>query len=137
MRSAFISIAKYSRTDFLPFGRSIPNVLIYLLLVFAGYMYFVPSTQANTSASNSGLLISAPQLGSDAVTITATNSSDKSISFSAKISYTYESFTGDRVSGSKTVSATLTPGQSDASAGTISERRIQVEKVTIFSISSF
>jgi hypothetical protein len=107
------------------------------ILLVSSLMLFAPSSRANTSATNSGLLVSAPQLGSDTVTIMATNSSDKSISFSAKISYTYESFSGDRVSGNKTVSETLVAGQSDAAAGTISERRIQVDKVTIFSVSSF
>jgi hypothetical protein len=79
------------------------------------------------------LLISAPRLGSDSVTITATNTSEKNITFTAKISYTYQSLTGDRISNIKTVSETLAAGQTDAAVGTISERQIQVDKVTIVS----
>ncbi len=98
---------------------------------------FIQSAVANTSATNSGLLISAPQASSDTVTIVATNTSDNSISFSARIHYTYESLSGNRVDGVKTVSETISAGQSDACAATITERHIQVDKVTIFSISSF
>jgi hypothetical protein len=108
-----------------------------LLFVLSVLTFFIQSAVANTSATNSGLLISAPQTSSDSITITATNTSDKSISFSARIYYTYESLSGNRVDAIKTVSETIGAGQSDASAGTLTERRIQVNKVTIFSVSSF
>jgi hypothetical protein len=102
------------------------------LVLVGGWLYgSYQHALANPSASQEGLLIRSKQDGTDRVTFEAVNSSNLSVRFSYKVSYTYRTLTDSEHSESKTFDAILEPGQFKEEIGAVMAPKIHVNSVMI------
>lgn len=85
------------------------------------------------AASDEHLYIHCSQPDRDVVKISASNSFNQQIIFTAKVAYTYETLMGSRRRESKTVSGSLGANQMDENLCTITASKIQVSSVSILS----
>ena len=88
------------------------------------------------SALEGDLSIETIQREQDTATVTATNLSRKTMFYEVKIYYSYESLSGGRLTGCKTLYGSLEPSQVDQSAGFVTVPKLQIEKILILSVST-